>query len=171
MLRFVHVPKTGGVALREALAPLGLDFRCDGHLTTLSSAQEDDVITVAREPLARYVSAFWWLATKTLWPWPSPDAMARQMGRSTLVDNAFKRYMVLWPQTHWIDADRPLLWHGRTETLEADSARLWPLLGLSVDLPRRNVGRYPESPLSEQAEANLRDFYAADYAMLEARGW
>jgi len=160
------VPKTGGVALREALAPLGLGFRCDGHMTTLATAQEDDVVTVVRDPIARYVSAFWWLATKTLWPWASPDAMARQMGRSTLVDNAFKRYMVLWRQSHWIDADRPLLWVGRTETLADDFARLRPLLGLTGDLPRRNVGRYPEARLSEPALDNLRAFYAEDFDLL-----
>ena len=165
MLRFVHVPKTGGVALREALAPLGLRFCCDGHLTTLASAQEEDVITIVRDPIARFISAFWWLTTKTLWPWSSPDVMACRMGSSTLVDNAFARYMVLWRQTHWIDSDRPLLWMGHTETLEADASRLWPLLGLDVRLPRRNVGRYPPAELSKRALANLRDFYAADYAL------
>ena len=82
MLRFVHVPKTGGVALRKALAPVrdphsaNALVQCDGHLTTLSAAPEDDIITVVRDPLRRYVSAFWWLSTKTRWPWHSPDAMA-----------------------------------------------------------------------------------------------
>ena len=170
MLRFVHVPKTGGVALREALAPLGLGFACDGHLTTLASAQEENIITIVRDPMDRYVSAFWWLATKTLWPWPSPDAMACRMG-TTLVDNAFKRYMVLWRQTHWIDCERPFYWIGHTESLSDDAARLGALLGLTVDIPRRNVGRYPPSPLSERALANLHDFYADDYELLRGASW
>jgi len=165
VIRFVHVPKTGGVALREALTG---HIACDGHLTTLASAQEADAITIVRDPVERYISAFWWLATKTLWPWPSPDAMARQMG-TKLVDDAFLRYMVLWRQTHWINADRPLLWIGHTESLSEDTARLGPLLGLTLSLPRRNVGRYPHQPLSPAALDTIRWFYADDYALLDRR--
>jgi len=163
MVRFIHVPKTGGVTLREAITG---HLLCDGHLTTVSTAQEADIITIVRDPLTRYASAFWWLAARTLWPWPSPDAMACQMG-TKLVDNAFKRYMVLWRQTHWLDAKTPLLWVGHTETLNEDAGRLGVLMGLSLVMPRRNVGRYRPTPLSAQGEANLREFYAADYELLQ----
>lgn len=167
MIRYVHVPKTGGVALREALADRVL---CDGHLTTLAAAQEDDLITTTRDPIARYVSAFWWLSTKTPWPWATPDAMACRMG-STLVDNAFERYMVLWRQAHWIDSDRPLLWVGRTESLAEDATRLGTLLDVTVDIGHRNVGRYREASISDRAMANLRDFYAEDFQLRQSRGW
>ena len=168
MLRFVHCPKTGGVALRNALAPLG-PFACDGHMTRLSTVQPDDwpIITITRDPLPRFVSAFWWLATKTFpWPWRTPDAMVERMG-TPLVDKAFKRYMVLWPQTHWLDCDTPLDWVGHTETLGEDVKRLEELLSATITLTPRNVGRYPHVPLSSASEDRIREFYAADYTYLE----
>ena len=74
--------------------------------------------------------------------------------------------MVLWRQSHWIDCDRPLYWLGRTESLSDDAARLGALLGVVLDVTPANVGHYPPSPLSGRGEANVRAFYADDYATI-----
>lgn len=92
-----------------------------------------------------------------------------------LVVKTLRETLVFLPQSHWLDTDRRRpIWVGRTATLDEDFARLLALLGLPdhITLPppgatERNEGS-PHRPLSERAADNVRAWYAADYALLEA---
>jgi len=165
VIQLLHIPKTGGTALWSALSGSGAVHR-NGHTFILSHLRQgDEAITILRDPAARFVSAFWWMALRHLWPWADPDAMARGIGTAK-VDDTLRRTLVFLPQAHWMDADTPLLWVGHTESLATDATRLGTLLGCPMDLPRSNVGEYPPSPLSATATDNIRAFYADDYALL-----
>jgi hypothetical protein len=57
----LHIPKTGGTAIVEALAPVASAFRikCRRHDVRLSDIPEDeDIVVFVREPVRRFVSAF-----------------------------------------------------------------------------------------------------------------
>jgi len=157
--QFVHIPKTGGSALRQALGYLDLDMRYPGHRYPISAfPKEDEVITIVRDPVDRFVSAFWH-ARPMGWESPEPFALAMPDYHMDL--------LVFRPQVAWIDSDRPLLWVGHTETLEADFERLRPMFrrGCAPLLPRPPA-HYPPPDLSQQALDNIRDYYADDYALL-----
>ena len=180
MIQHVHIPKTGGSALAQAYATSGAINR-NGHAFTLSWLKHgDDAITIVRDPVDRFVSAFNWIATyrretsPVAWPWASPDAMALGIG-SEMVDGALEGLQVFIPQSHWLDGDLArLIWVGRTETLRADYAELKARLGIHEDLPppgpTANTGP-PHQPLSERAIASVRDWYADDYELLRTNGW
>ncbi len=61
MIHLLHLPKTGGSALAEALWPYRLDYRIEihGHRTTLADIPEQEVaIFSVRDPLSRFCSGF-----------------------------------------------------------------------------------------------------------------
>lgn len=167
MIQLIHIPKTGGTALAHALHGVA---HHNGHSVTLSTLRRPGpVITIVRDPVARFVSAFWWMAEHHLWPWASPDDMAAGIG-SEAVDARLRDTLVFWPQSHWLDADTPLLWTGHTETLDTDVLALADLIAVPVILPtsgrERNAGRRA-APMSPAGAAAVRDFYAADYRLME----
>lgn len=109
---FVHIPRTGGLSLAEALRGSGVIVR--GHQPRLSTVV-GDAITIVRDPEARRRSLVahwpdgpeWWFA----------------------------------PESAWLDCDKPLLWVGHTETLADDFERLRDILGLTTSLPHINASR------------------------------
>ena len=162
--QLIHIPKTAGTALASAL---GRAVHRNGHPFRLSHLKPGDLaITVVRDPVERFRSAFAWSARQQLWRWPSADALA--LDGPELTDDVFK------PQSWWLDGELGrLLWVGRTETLDADVRGLASLLGIGdIRLPmpgsvERNATPHPHPPLSAEALEALRERYADDYALLE----
>ena len=163
MIYQVHIPKTGGTALATAIGPFGV--RRPGHDLKLSGVpKEDTAITIVRDPLERFVSAFWHVATRKLFPWNSPNALALKMPDFEMSSLVFR------PQVTWLDSNHDLLWVGNTATLGHDFLRLKRLLGLPEDVHLAPRPPKREVRLSSRAITNLRSFYAADYQLLEEGG-
>ena len=105
---FLHIPRTGGLALTDALRGTGV--RADGHRFRLSDPDVDGAITILRDEDERQRSL------RRHWP----DAPAWWFA----------------PPSSWLDCDKPLLWVGHTETLEADVERLREIIPGVGALPR-----------------------------------
>lgn len=135
---FVHIPRTGGLALTEALRGSGVITR--GHQPRLSGC--DEAITILRDPVERFVSC---------WDHWNPSGLDIE----TLARDPERGGWWFAPASAWLDCDRPLLWVGRTETLAEDYERLRDLLGLKRDLPVINVHRH-RSTLSPEGAGSVR---------------
>jgi len=171
MLRLLHAPKTGGTALAWALRGTGVR-RC-GHSKTLADmASYDCVLTVVRDPVARFCS---------IWGWLMKTYPARAMTPEALLERDMldigQGLDIMAPQSHWLGPAERLLelafWIGHTETLDADFARLRRLMGLGPGyvLPphghkNRNEGP-PAVQLHPQTIDRIRERYAIDYQLLE----
>lgn len=105
MVTFIHIPRTGGLALTEALRGTGV--RADGHRFRLSDV--DAAITIVRDPVAREASL------RAHWP-DGPEWWFA-------------------PESAWLDCDKPLLWVGHTETLAEDVERLREIIPGMGPLP------------------------------------
>lgn len=146
---FIHIPRTGGLGLTEALRGSGVVAQ--GHRFKLSDV--DEAITVVRDPVDRFLSAYDHL---------QPDIPIEDMARDPDMGGWF-----FAPMTAWLDVDKPLLWVGHTDTLVADFERLRPLLGLTTDLPCGYNASRRHSTLSPEGTAAVRAWYADDHALLE----
>ena len=152
MVTFIHIPRTGGLALTEALRGTGV--RADGHRFKLSDPDVDEAITIVRDPVARFISAYDVAAPAGV----SIEDLAR--------DPSLIGWWFLDRAVTWLDCEKPLLWVGRTETLAQDVERLRVLIPGIGPLPRYNESRR-HSTLSSEGQAAVRDWYADDYALLE----
>lgn len=168
----VHVPKTGGSALRHAIKPTGA-YRW-GHSSTLPAAVSDDrYLVTLRDPLARFLSAYIWSRNRLIpWGYPTAEALALSLPEPRIDD-----LVVLKPQVHWVTSAERLrqpdvAWVGFTETLDEDFIRLCDLMGWrGLSLPqnghkRRNTQRYHE-PLTDEARDRVLEHYAADVELVE----
>ena len=145
--------------MRQALGYHNLDVRYPGHRYPISAfPREEEVFTILRDPVDRFVSAFWHAQPAG---WMSVQDFALEMPDSLM------HLLVFRPQVAWVDADRPLLWVGHTETLEADYERLRKMFRRPcAPLLPKPKPHYPPSRLSKQAIANIREYYADDYDLL-----
>lgn len=175
MIQHIHIPKTGGSALAQAYATSGAINR-NGHAFTLSWLKPgDDAVTIVRDPVARFVSSFNFIAARRSeespvpWPWTEPEELARELG-TDLAREVLPRIEVFTPQGHWLDGDLSrLIWVGHTETLYADFVELKAMLGLDalpLPGPAANTGP-PHQPLTQQAIDAIHAHYADDYALIE----
>ncbi len=146
MTAFVHVPRTGGLALTEALRGTGV--RADGHL--VRPGPGEDSITILRDPVARFVSC---CALKGV----DAEAMARDPDAGG---------WFFQPASRWLDGLMPV-WVGRTETLAQDVERLRAVVPGMGALPAGHNASCCKSTLSPGAEARVRHWYAEDYDLLE----
>jgi len=183
----LHIPKTGGSALRAALRGTGAkrwghsyvlgprdeEAGRDGYRYNVGQADGARFLVTVRDPVRRFVSAYAWSRDRLGHRgYPDADSLARDLNREALGNVVFQ------PQVDWlISAERlaqpDILWIGHTETLAADFERLRAILGLddSHQLPavgdvKRNASRYSDT-LSPLGEANVRDWYAEDFRLLE----
>lgn len=148
-ITFVHIPRTGGLGLTEALRGSGVSAM--GHRPRASTV--DDAITIVRDPVARFISAY---------DHQRPDVDIEELAQDPSLGGWF-----FDRQTAWLDDEKPLLWVGHTETLDRDFERLGSLLGLPDArlTPGYNASR-SHSTLSPEGAASVRTWYAEDYALL-----
>lgn len=198
---FLHVGKTGGTAVKHALAPVAdrHGITLHRHGTRLADLPPGErAFFFLRDPVDRFVSAFHsrqrrgWPRTDIAWSeaeraaferFETPNALAEAIGTDPAARAAMAGIRhVCWPQARWTGRPEALLSRrgdvllaGRCETLGRDVTRLSDLLGLDepLKLPGDDLSAHRSPPgldrrLSERARAALRDWYALDYAVLEA---
>jgi len=173
----LHTPKCGGLALAAALGGQGHRW---GHSSRLRDLP-DPAITVIRDPVARWVSAYDMVA-RQFKQWPEADGLTASTAalsdewRSWLRE----RFPHVWYPLHrWLRTPAYVLHRGvvvlRTETLDRDWLDVKARYGLTGTLPRpgeRHRNDHAQhgtvrSSLTPRAEARLRDLYADDYWFLE----
>ncbi len=152
MTVFVHIPRTGGLALQ--MATRATEVRYGGH-EARHSRIDRPVITIVRDPVARFVSCFDHYGHNL--PGVGIEELARDPSRGG---------WFFAPMVTWLDCPCPYLWVGHAETLEQDVERLRAIVPGVGPLPRYNESRQ-RSTLSPEGEAAVRAWYAADYALLE----
>lgn len=171
----VHIPRTGGTALREALRAHPF-WRMAGHSDRLEDVTTPLCTVTVRDPVARFLSVCAW-GRDVLRSAGYRDAEALALDISAL-DTIDQYRVMLAPQVAWcISAeyvkDR-CFWWGHTERLDLDFERLRLLMALDEDYHLPAVGdvKRNASPidyeLSPLAEANVRDWYAIDAELVEA---
>lgn len=174
----LHIPKTGGLALWDALDGQGHRL---GHLTRLRQAP-DPVITIVRDPVDRWVSAhdmcsrqFRHLPESARWP--TADSFALDAEGMRWLEARFEH--AFFPLVWWLetaDYARERCWYiCHTETLDADWEVVRRMIGSERSLPA--IGQQhrndhlqhgtPKSVLSSAAIAALREWYADDYLLLD----
>ena len=170
----VHIPRTGGTALREAMR--GYRFwRMASHPVTLEAVTTALATVTVRDPVARFISCCGWgrdvLAATG---YRDAEALALDLRGIDRLDTTYQQWFA--PQVNWlISADyvrERCFWYGWTDTLDTDVARLAALLETETPmLPARGEKRRNASPvryeLSPLAEDNVRDWYALDGDVLE----
>lgn len=162
-------------------------FHRNGHAFTVRDLKHGDKgVGLVRDPVARFRSAwdFQW-AGKTpreavLGRWPSIDHLALALHDPETLPRLHGILGWLFePLVRWyVDAETALascVWIGHTESLDRDWPRLLELVGLdpaAYPLPppgnKRRNERVQYTPMSPDAEAAVRAFYAEDYRLLEA---
>ena len=175
MIHLLHVGKTGGTALKHALAPhaeaLGLALH-DHDVRLADLPLGDRAVVVLRDPAARFVSAFGSRRRQGRprhdWPWTeaerrafarfdTPNALAEALAADApeARDAMAAIAHVNRPQTWWIgpadafpEVRHRLLLVGRCERLDRDAARLSRLLGLArpLRLPADDVAAHRNPP-------------------------
>ena len=157
----LHIGKTGGTALKHALAPVAeaRGIVLHDHETRLTDIPSGErAVLVLRDPLARFVSAFHSRRRQGRprhdWPWSEgeraayahfddPDALACAFAAGDPEAIAAMEAIahIRTPQVWWTGSPEALrarrddlLLVGRCETLADDFARLRALLALPADL-------------------------------------
>jgi hypothetical protein len=175
-IHVLHIGKTGGTALKAALAPFAAEgkFVLHGHETRCRDCPPGSLIFfVVRHPLDRFVSAFnsrlrrgrprfdypWSLRQALVFSlFRSPNALAEGLGsRNPLVRLAARLSMgsighLRRRLSYWIDAGElernPRLIIGTLETLDSDLRRLLAIAGIEepVELPTDPVEAHATPP-------------------------
>ena len=179
-MALMHIPKAGGVALATAL---DRHVHRMGHETRLESMPLwPPIITIVRDPVARWVSAW--------------DMCARQMRHvpeyerwPTATDAALNPEALAWLESYWGRAFTPQTWWLRdtkyalkrcwyiahTETLSADFETIKTAIGaIECEMPgptsnRRNAAAGhgdTKSVLTPEAIFAITRHYAEDYELL-----
>lgn len=174
----LHIPKTGGWALCNAL---GAQSHRMGHSTRLRQIPEDaPVITTVRDPVARWVSAFD-MCARQLRQFQRPYEVASDFavnddGRAWLEEHFEHVFRHL---TWWLESPEYVKERGvivlHTETLDDDWETVKAKHGLTGELAPPGHGHRNDhrdqgtvkSVLTPEAMTTLDAVYADDYALLE----
>jgi hypothetical protein len=200
---FLHLPKTGGTAIRAALVGQELSGSYRLHLayhglTFDEVPRGEKVFFAVRDPASRFVSGFysrqrkgqprylieWTEAEAAVFErFSTPNDLAEALSdpRQETADAARAamsavRHFHL--QSHWVrpaaavERSDDILASLSQSRLDADFAALCAVLQVSASLPHDDVAahRNPaavDRRLSDRATANLRDWYAEDYELLD----
>ncbi len=175
-MTLMHVPKTGGVALSHAL---GRHVHRMGHETRLEDLPLwPPIITIVRDPVARWVSAYDMVARQKrhvaeMDRWPTASDIALDPEGRAWLESYWGRAFT--PQVHWLrDAKYALrrCWYiAHTETLDSDFEAMRDALGatecvMPIKAALRNANQAEKSILSPEAQGAIRQHYAADYEVL-----
>ena len=198
MIHFLHIGKTGGNAIKTALAPFaearGL-ILTHRHAVRLEDVpEEDQVFFSLRDPVTRFISGFNSRLRKgaprhnSRWTdgeaiafgrFATPNALAEAIGTSegdqamNAIGHVCTFYRTWLRDANYV-ASRQVIMIAKQETLASDFQRLTALLGLpDARLPDDPVLAHITPPgfetmLSKDGEANVRHWYADDIALYEA---
>ena len=195
-LHFLHIGKTGGSAVKEAIAGRpGIALHEHGARLCDIPPGEPVFFTV-REPLARYVSAFnsrlragrprydvpWSPGeAKAFAAFATPDRLAVAVGRRDPAAVAAMAAIthINQPLTRWFSAAelarraRDVVAILLQSELAADFDRLKRRLGLAGDLPTDPVAAHVtpagfDRTLSEEGSAAIRSWYKDDIVLFQA---
>lgn len=175
-MTLLHLPKTGGVALSHAL---GRHVHRMGHETLLEHLPIwPPIITIVRDPVARWVSAYDMVDRQRRHVpesdrWPDASAAALDPEGRAWYETYWKP--VFYPQTRWLRDARYALrrcWYiCHTETLDDDFATIREAIGandcvMPIKASLRNQNQADKSVLTPEAQAAIREHYADDYELL-----
>jgi hypothetical protein len=170
-VHFLHIRKTGGMALKAALGPLAAErgLRLAEHGTALPKIPKGErVVFVVRDPVSRFVSGFnsrlrqgrplfdrpWNEAeARAFARFRTPDALAQALHADAPEARDAMRGIrhVNQPLSDWLVSDAYLrerladiVWVGRTETLEHDLEEIKRRLDLpqTLELPQDDVSAH-----------------------------
>ncbi len=190
---FLHIGKTGGTAVKHALAPVAGRLRLvlHDHETRLSDlAPGERAFLFLRDPLDRFVSAFHSRRRRGRprhdWAWSEAERAAFErfetpnaLAEATRADPAAQAAMegiehIRSPQSLWTGPPEALLARradvlmvGRCETLDRDVARLSRLLRLPspLRLPRDDLHAHRNPPgVDRHLSETARDALRTWYA-------
>ena len=186
---FVHIPRTAGNSVREAISEASVDVVDIGHSTPRrQGTMGDDYFRFCfvRNPYTRLRSAFYHLVEVTEEPNPADSLQIRRLKIRNTYGEDFKKFVLdraftkvhiahFFPQTYWTHryGKREMSFIGHLERIDSD----WKLLGekLEVDLPlltRKNATRYPNFKYTPRMRDIVFDSYVRDFVYLEyRRGW
>ena len=190
-IHFLHVGKTGGTAVKHALAPVaeGRGLVLHDHETRLADLPPGErAFLFLRDPVARFVSAFHSRRRRGRprhdWEWSeaeraafarfaTPNALAEAIGEDEAARAAMRGIEhIRSPQALWTGPPEALLARradllmvGRCETLEADFRRLAHLLDLPEEV------RLPEDDLNAHRNPSGVDRRLSEAARANLRDW
>ena len=188
---FLHIGKTGGTAVKHALAPMAErhGIVLHRHGTRLADLPRGErAFFFLRDPLDRFVSAFhsrrrrgrprvdiaWSEAERAAFErFETPNALAEAIATDPAARAAMGGIRhVCWPQARWTGTPQALLSRradvlmaGRCETLHRDATRLSGLLGLDEPL------RLPLDDLNAHRNPPGIDRHLSDAARDALRAW
>lgn len=206
-LHFLHVSKTGGTAIKQALQDAERTDTCrivlhPHHVRLIDLPRGERVFFFLRDPVERFVSGFYSRLRKGRPryhnPWTSLEEKAfrrfqtpRALGSAISSSDHETRWAALhamgnighvrvgyryWlgEKEYFLDRLDDVCLVGRQERLDVDFERLRDIVGLppSVELPGDSLGTHTTPPeydseLGTDARRNLRNWYEADYQLLE----
>lgn len=197
IVHVLHIPKTGGKALKHALQAATSDrylIRFWGHSFRLEDAPlGDKVVFFVRDPVSRFLSAYrfrfheghpghpeeWtWQERQLFKDFPTANALAEALFERDAAE-AIADLNHFSPLHRWLGRPQDLglrsadiLFVGRQEVFEQDFHALCGTLGVTGDLPTSDEqsNRSPRSSddyLSPAAIANLKRWYLRDYELLD----
>lgn len=155
---FVHVPRTGGFAVSEAIFGRKVEHDRALDLTGWKFA-------FTRHPIGRFVSAFrWWkgggLSTEDR-SWAVANIGDADINEWVMETRYIEGMNLFQPMSYWINA--PMAFIGRYELLAEGVQYVQRCFGLpEIPLKRLNMSSGHEA-LTPEAAAKLRRIYADDF--------
>jgi hypothetical protein len=183
---FVHVSKTAGTSLRQAMFACGMERRVD-HVSAVSYTKANEKIekpmyAIVRNPLDRLLSSYYWGKTRPDVWWPEKRSEALRKSRTIYefcdriqeeYENDIGRLLVFKRQTDYVCDEKgfviPEIWPFE------NVADFWRMIKSKyfpeskVALPHKNKTAHPHFTeiLDEKCESVIREIYKDDFILYE----
>ncbi len=166
---FVHVPKTGGISVCNAIYD-GIEYGHRPYSELLSiDPQASNYFSFAfvRDPAERLLSAFIYVQNGGINKFDRAfskhvTGMTFDQFVDCLPNNrTLSKWMHFRPQSHYID--RPVDFIGRFENLDADFRSVVKTLGLDAELPHANAVRASKPAITPETRRKIERHFAKDY--------